>query len=117
MKVVIQVGNLFRGHVPPRTAWVARVEYDHVLVPQDVDAALERYLWHSWGDFPIFHCFRFYERVISEHLDSWYRDLSHDEEFLQVDISSFHDHHDPLHDHHLHPLLHDHDHHDHHDHQ
>ena len=86
MKTVIQVGNLFRGHVPPRTAWVARVEYDHVLVPQDVDAALERYLWHSWGDFPIFHCFRFYERVISEHLDSWYRDLSHDEEFLQVDI-------------------------------
>ena len=27
---------------------------------------------------------RLYERVISEHLDSWYRDLSHDEEFLQV---------------------------------
>jgi len=61
------VGNLFRGSVPPRTAWVARVEFDHVLVPQDVDMALER----------------LYERVISEHLDSWYRDLSHDEEFLQ----------------------------------
>jgi len=61
------VGNLFRGSVPPRTAWVARVEFDHVLVPQDVDMALER----------------LYERIISEHLDSWYRDLSHDEEFLQ----------------------------------
>ena len=53
MKTVIQVGNLFRGHVPPRTAWVARVEYDHVLVPQDVDAALERYPWHLLG-FPFF---------------------------------------------------------------
>ena len=27
---------------------------------------------------------RLYERVISEHIDSWYRDLSPDEEFLQV---------------------------------
>ena len=51
---MIKVGNLFRGHVPPRTAWVARVEYDHVLVPQDVDAALERYLWHLWEIFPFF---------------------------------------------------------------
>ena len=43
MEIMTQVGNLFRGSIPPRTAWVARVEYDHVLVPQDVDAALERF--------------------------------------------------------------------------
>ena len=26
---------------------------------------------------------RLYERVITEHINSWYSDLSHDEEFLQ----------------------------------
>ena len=36
-----------------------------------------------------FSFLRLYERVISEHLDSWYRELSHDEEFLQVHTCSF----------------------------
>eukprot|EP00092_Neocalanus_flemingeri_P010563 GFUD01011379.1.p1 GENE.GFUD01011379.1~~GFUD01011379.1.p1 ORF type:complete len:908 (-),score=173.35 GFUD01011379.1:129-2510(-) len=43
------------------------MEFDHILIPADVDESLER----------------LYERVITEHINSWYSDLSHDEEFLQ----------------------------------
>lgn len=61
------LGNLLRGMVPPRTHWCSKMEFDHLLIPEDVDSALER----------------LYERIIMEHIDSWYRDLSLDEEFLQ----------------------------------
>ena len=36
------VGNLLRSYVPPRTKWCTKIEYDHILVPADVDEALER---------------------------------------------------------------------------
>merc|ERR1719244_269537 len=62
-----QVGNLCRSYVPPRTKWCSKIEFDHVLVPPDVDDSLER----------------LYERILREHIDSWYSDLSQDEEFLQ----------------------------------
>eukprot|EP00092_Neocalanus_flemingeri_P013482 GFUD01014541.1.p1 GENE.GFUD01014541.1~~GFUD01014541.1.p1 ORF type:complete len:1024 (+),score=205.10 GFUD01014541.1:100-3171(+) len=61
------IGNLLRGYVPPRTKWCSKMEFDHILIPADVDESLER----------------LYERVITEHINSWYSDLSHDEEFLQ----------------------------------
>lgn len=61
------LGNMLRACVPPRTHWCSKMEFDHLLIPQDVDSALER----------------LYERVITDHIDSWYRDLSLDEEFLQ----------------------------------
>lgn len=61
------IGNLLRSYVPPRTKWCSKMEFDHILIPADVDECLER----------------LYERVITEHINSWYSDLSHDEEFLQ----------------------------------
>jgi len=61
------VGNLLRSYVSPRTKWCSKMEFDHILVPADVDESLER----------------LFERVITEHIYSWYSDLSHDEEFLQ----------------------------------
>jgi len=61
------IGNLLRSYVPPRTKWCSKMEFDHILIPADVDESLER----------------LYERVITEHINSWYSDLSQDEEFLQ----------------------------------
>ena len=61
------IGNLVRSFTPPKTQWCTKIEYDHILVPADVDESLER----------------FYERILSEHVTSWYGDLSVDEEFIQ----------------------------------
>ena len=61
------IGNLVRTFTPPKTQWCTKIEYDHILVPADVDESLER----------------FYERILSEHVSSWYGDLSADEEFVQ----------------------------------
>jgi len=61
------IGNLLRSYVHPRTKWCSKMEFDHILIPADVDESLER----------------LYERVITEHINSWYSDLSHDEEFMQ----------------------------------
>ena len=46
------VGNYFRGWVSPRTRWCSRMEYESILVPPDVDQALES----------------LYERIIREHV-------------------------------------------------
>ena len=48
------VGTYFRGWVPARTQWCARIEYDHITVPADVDEAIER----------------LYERIVEEHVSS-----------------------------------------------
>ena len=61
------IGNLARSLTPPKTQWCTKIEYDHILVPADVDESLER----------------FYERILSEHVASWYGELSADEEFIQ----------------------------------
>ena len=61
------IGNLARTLTPPKTQWCTKIEYDHILVPADVDESLER----------------FYERVLLEHVSSWYGELSTDEEFIQ----------------------------------
>merc|ERR1719320_197282 len=61
------IGNLLRSYAPARTKWCAKMEFDHILIPADVDESLER----------------LYERVITEHINSWYSELSHDEEFIQ----------------------------------
>ena len=37
-----QIGNLLRGYVPPRTKWCSKLEFDHILIPADVDESLER---------------------------------------------------------------------------
>ena len=36
------VGNLLRSYVPPRTKWCSKMEFDHILIPADVDESLER---------------------------------------------------------------------------
>jgi len=61
------IGNLLRSYAPARTKWCSKMEFDHILIPADVDESLER----------------LYERVITEHINSWYSELSHDEEFIQ----------------------------------
>merc|ERR1719233_58813 len=61
------IGNLLRSYAPGRTKWCSKMEFDHILIPADVDESLER----------------LYERVITEHINSWYSELSHDEEFIQ----------------------------------
>ena len=61
------IGNLARTLTPPKTQWCTKIEYDHILVPADVDESLEK----------------FYERVLLEHVSSWYGELSTDEEFIQ----------------------------------
>ena len=60
-------GNYLRNYVPPRTKWCTKIEYDHILVPADVDEALER----------------LYDRIIEEHINTWFKELSQDEEFQQ----------------------------------
>ena len=61
------IGNLFRSYSPPKTNWCSRIEYDHILIPADVDEALEK----------------LYERIIAEHVKVWYNELSLDEEVIQ----------------------------------
>ena len=46
------LGNYFRGWVAARTRWCSRMEYESILLPPDVDQALES----------------LYERVIREHV-------------------------------------------------
>ena len=36
------VGNLARSFTPPKTKWCTKIEFDHILVPADVDESLER---------------------------------------------------------------------------
>ena len=36
------IGNLLRGYTPPRTKWCSKMEFDHILIPADVDQSLER---------------------------------------------------------------------------
>ena len=36
------IGNLLRSYVPPRTKWCSKMEFDHILIPADVDESLER---------------------------------------------------------------------------
>ena len=61
------LGNYARSYVAPKTQWCTRIESNHILVPADVDEALEK----------------LFERLITEHVDTWYKHLSRDEEFLQ----------------------------------
>jgi len=61
------IGNLFRSYSPPKTNWCSRIEYDHILIPADVDEALDK----------------LYERIIAEHVKVWYNELSLDEEVIQ----------------------------------
>ena len=61
------VGNLARSFTPPKTKWCTKIEYNHILVPAEVDESLER----------------LYERILTEHVSSWYNELSLDEEFIQ----------------------------------
>ena len=82
---------------PPRTRWCARVEADHVLVPAQVNKADM-----SYNTFHSKHCGTsttccvdpiarqvddalscLYERLLAEHVTSWYQHLAQDEEFLQ----------------------------------
>jgi len=61
------IGNLFRSYISPKTNWCSKIEYDHILIPADVDEALEK----------------LYERIITEHVKVWYNELSLDEEVIQ----------------------------------
>ena len=36
------IGNFLRSYVPLRTKWCSKIEYDHILIPSDVDESLER---------------------------------------------------------------------------
>ena len=81
------VGNLVRSFTPPKTKWCTKIEYDHILVPADVDESLERFDTLREKDkrqgSTCSLAFRLYERILSEHVTSWYSDLSPDEEFIQ----------------------------------
>lgn len=69
------IGNLARSFTPPKTKWCTKIEFDHILVPADVDESLER----------------LYERILTEHVTTWYGDLSQDEEFIQELRQAFRD--------------------------
>ena len=69
------IGNYLKGYNPPKTRWCSKIEYDHILVPANVDESLER----------------LYERVIREHVVTWYQELSQDEELLQEIRNVFRD--------------------------
>ena len=84
---------------PPRTRWCARVEADHVLVPAQVNIAdmlysisIPNIVKHrSPAAKCVDHTVRqvddalscLYERLLAEHVTSWYQHLAQDEEFLQ----------------------------------
>ena len=84
---------------PPRTRWCARVEADHVLVPAQVNMAdmlysisIPNIVKHrSPADKCVDPTVRqvddalscLYERLLAEHVTSWYQHLAQDEEFLQ----------------------------------
>ena len=36
------IGNLLQSYAPARTKWCSKMEFDHILIPADVDESLER---------------------------------------------------------------------------
>ncbi|XP_023327510.1 sorting nexin-14 isoform X3 [Eurytemora carolleeae] len=62
-----RVSNFLKSYRPPRTVWCSKVEFGDIWIPPDVDDALER----------------LYERIVTEFIVSWYKDISPDLEFIQ----------------------------------
>jgi len=62
-----RVGNCFKNLRPVRTQWCSKLQRGEAWVPPNVDEALERLL----------------ERILTEYVKSWYRDVTPDMEFMQ----------------------------------
>jgi len=62
-----RVSNILSSWRPTRTSWCSKIEHGEVWIPPNIDNSLER----------------LFERIITEYVISWYKDLTPDQEFLQ----------------------------------